>query len=365
MKLKKYAVILLVLTASLVLSACNAGDKDDSVVLAKAGDMEITQNDVDKYMYIECLGYGMDPAEDFGEDLDYIRDLLLSDVVDIRLMEQYCKDNDIEILPEDWETQFDTFVESLKGQEGAEDYLKTYAITDKDLENYFHDNYVRMSFIQHLQDGMGDLDAKAKEYYDAHLEDYKTESGGFQSSHIVVAEEATAQEVLDKLAAGQTFEELAAEYGTDGTKSTGGSLGYYDVGGGLDATFEEAALALEIGQISGIVKTDFGYHIIRLDGRTEAGGTKPLEAVSETIKNTLLGEAFNEKMEELSKKYGVEYYEREDDGTEGEDKGDGSDADGQDGSDANPNGDGSGAGDGDGGQGAGDGNGSGGDGASE
>jgi foldase protein PrsA len=82
------------------------------------------------------------------------------------------------------------------------------------------------------------------------------------ASHILVATKETAQEVLDKLAKGEAFAELAAQYSTDtGSKDKGGDLGWFprDV---MVPEFDQAAFTLEPGKVSQLVQTDFGYHII-------------------------------------------------------------------------------------------------------
>ncbi len=84
-------------------------------------------------------------------------------------------------------------------------------------------------------------------------------------AHILVEKESTAKEILEKLKRGESFSKLAEQYSIDGSRRRGGDLGYFgrDI---MVKEFEKAAFALQKGQVSDLVKTKFGYHIIkRLD----------------------------------------------------------------------------------------------------
>jgi len=110
--------------------------------------------------------------------------------------------------------------------------------------------------------------------------------------HILVEDELTALEVTDKLTAGQDFVVLAAEYSSDETnKDTGGDLGWF-ARGMMVLPFEEAAFALEIGEISDPVQTDFGWHILQSLGKEQL----PInEAAFEELKNQVFTEWLIEK----------------------------------------------------------------------
>ena len=82
-----------------------------------------------------------------------------------------------------------------------------------------------------------------------------------------------AQGLLDRLKKGESFEKIADEFNEDGTKGRGGDLDWFGKGA-MDADFETAAFALQKGQTSGeLVKSKFGYHIVRVDDRRMAPAT--------------------------------------------------------------------------------------------
>lgn len=81
-------------------------------------------------------------------------------------------------------------------------------------------------------------------------------------AHILVEKQSTALEILEKLKKGESFAKLAESYSLDGSRKRGGDLGFFGKGM-MVKEFENAAFALEKGQISGVVKTQFGYHIIK------------------------------------------------------------------------------------------------------
>ena len=84
-------------------------------------------------------------------------------------------------------------------------------------------------------------------------------------AHILVEKLSLAQEIKTKIAGGESFANLAKQYSIDSSKKRGGDLGFFGRGM-MVQEFEKAAFALEKGQVSDIVKTQFGYHIIkRLD----------------------------------------------------------------------------------------------------
>lgn len=83
-----------------------------------------------------------------------------------------------------------------------------------------------------------------------------------KASHILVKQEHEAQDLIMKLNAGVPFEKLAADFSQCPSGKRGGDLGEFGRGR-MVKPFEEAAFGLEVGKVSGLVKTQFGYHLIK------------------------------------------------------------------------------------------------------
>ena len=83
-----------------------------------------------------------------------------------------------------------------------------------------------------------------------------------KARHILVNQEFEAQDLLKKLQDGKTFEQLAKEHSLCPSKADGGDLGEFGKGA-MVPSFETAAFALQVGEVSAPVRTQFGYHLIQ------------------------------------------------------------------------------------------------------
>lgn len=87
-----------------------------------------------------------------------------------------------------------------------------------------------------------------------------------RASHILVATEKEARDLLQQIKCGASFEDLAKKHSTCPSGKGGGDLGFFTKGR-MVKEFENAAFTLQVGQVSEPVKTQFGYHLIKVTGR--------------------------------------------------------------------------------------------------
>lgn len=116
------------------------------------------------------------------------------------------------------------------------------------------------------------VDVKEEEvraFYDENLDKF-SQGETVNASHILVDSEEKAAEIAEAIKAGKvTFEEAAKEHSSCPSKEAGGNLGEFGRGQ-MVPEFEEAAFSLTVGEVSAPVKTQFGYHVIRLNAKNEA-----------------------------------------------------------------------------------------------
>lgn len=141
-------------------------------------------------------------------------------------------------------------------------------------------------------------DAELKKYYEAHKEEFKRPPE-INTRHILLKTEEEARQIQEKLMKGEDFVELAKKYSIDpAAKVTGGELGYHPRGSLVPEYEEEAFKLKKVGQISGIVKSRFGYHLIRLEGIKPPSYAK-FDEVKELIRQRMI----QEKQGEILQKY--------------------------------------------------------------
>ncbi len=118
-----------------------------------------------------------------------------------------------------------------------------------------------------------------------------------RARHILLGSLEDAEAVIAELEAGRPFEDVAREKSTGPSGPNGGDLGYFGRGQ-MVPEFENAVFALETGQTSEPVQTQFGWHVIKVEERRQSA-PPPFEQVAARLRQQLLIEAFEAQVEEL------------------------------------------------------------------
>ena len=298
--MKKYLAVLLILALTISLVAC--GDKGKIVDLVKVGDTSINSSQLDQYIELYALIQGVDLTQ-FPEDVILsFRESVLEELISFEAMRQHFMGQEDTVFPETVDEDLKSFLDQSKEDEETAKFIKDKGITEEVITSFFYSQFYARAYFEEVKAGMPTLEADAKAYYEENKEEFAVDE--VTASHILVAEETLAKEILEKLKAGANFEDMAAQYGTDGTKDTGGSLGTFGRGD-MVPEFEEPTFALEPGELSEVVKTEFGYHIIKVTDKRQ--GYNTFEEVESSIEANLVGEASEVKIKELRDELGVEY----------------------------------------------------------
>jgi len=189
--------------------------------------------------------------------------------------------------------------------------------------DFFSDSFLATEYLKReVTQKITISESEIKLYYDSHLEEFKTPEM-VKARHILirVAPESSqedkkkamekAEDILKRIKGGEKFEKLANELSEDpGSKSKGGDLGFFPKGR-LVKPFEDAAFALKPGDLSSVVETQFGYHIIMVDDHKEPS-IEAFESMKEKINEKLTQEKIREKIPEFldktMKEAGAEMY---------------------------------------------------------
>ncbi|MEJ2503809.1 MAG: peptidylprolyl isomerase [Gemmatimonadota bacterium] len=262
-------------------------------IVAVVGDSVILASDVDEQ--IERLRAFGQPVPTDPDQLEEIRQRELQALVNELLIVQAAARDSL-ILPEqDVQTQVDAAVaQQERNLGGRAQFQAALASEGMSLDQYrsMIEQSVRRSGIRQQYEALLQRDRRPppvsereiREFFEARRGEIGSRPATIEFEQVVITPEASdsakaralaeAQEALQALAEGEDFETVARRYSDDlGTRERGGDLGWFERGRMVPA-FERVAFALRPGQTSGIVETDFGYHIIQIErvrGRARLG----------------------------------------------------------------------------------------------
>jgi len=190
----------------------------------------------------------------------------LQSLIDNKVIELEAEKQNISVSEKEIDKELQSYMESFGGEDSFNLALEQSGGTLEQVKSEI-ENYLKLKKL--LEPEIEITEEEMKNYFEENKELFNQEEQ-VKASHILVEDEATAKKVSKKLASGEKFEELAKEYSTDTSNAEqGGDLGYFAKGEMVEE-FEKAAFSLDVGKISDPVKTDYGYHIIKVTDKKAA-----------------------------------------------------------------------------------------------
>ncbi len=168
--------------------------------------------------------------------------------------------------------------------------------------NYFRAKSLRDAyFFEVLQPTV--TEEQAREVYDREAANLES-AEQVHARHILVDDEATAQDLINQLNGGADFQELAIEHSNDPGAADGGDLGYF-TREEMVSDFSDAAFSLQPGEYSGPVETQFGWHIILVEDRSTPVA-QPFEELKDGLIRLLAQQAVQEAVQSLQEQSVIE-----------------------------------------------------------
>ena len=284
---KKTLAILAVLIVAAIAVFIFLSTRSD--VVAKVGGESLTKDDL--YTFF---------VEQNGE-------AALDTLITKNLINQEVEKEKITVSSKEIDAELQELIDSYGGEETFEQQLTSSGLTQDDIKE---DIEVNLKIEKLLEPQIEITEEEMQTYFDENKDSF-AQTKQVKASHILVEDEETAKEVKEKLDNGEDFAELAKEYSTDtASAESGGDLGFFGEGS-MVAEFEEAAFSMKVDEISDPVKSDYGYHIIKVTDTKEAAEAN-FEKSKEEIKGILLDEKMTTEyptwLEEKQKEYDVKNY---------------------------------------------------------
>lgn len=196
-------------------------------------------------------------------DPDQAKTMILDNMTEELVFIQAARKEKVDIDDEQMNTDFDAFLQQMLAMYGSMDNIQKsadqYGLTLKDLKEAVRGQYLIQGLMDKLADKVTLTDSEKKEANEKY-KGYKE----VQASHILVSDRKKADKILAEIRGGLDFNEAAKKYTEEpGGKERAGDLGYFTQGEMVEP-IETAAFALKVGEVSEVVQTQFGFHIIKV-----------------------------------------------------------------------------------------------------
>ncbi|WP_052356900.1 peptidylprolyl isomerase [[Clostridium] dakarense] len=327
--MKKIMAIAMSIMLGVSVTACSSGTKDDDVV-ATVNNKKITVGE-----YKKALDLNKQATESmYGESIwdmevekgkkykDFFKDSVMEQMINTQILYEQAKKENLLPSKEDVDKKFKEFEKSIAENKAYKENMKKLGITNEDIKK---EQEIGLA-IQNYQDNFKKVtkisDEEIKKYYEDNKKEFYEDK--VRASHILISTvdennkplpeakkaeaKKKAEDILKKAKSGEEFSALAKEYSDDkGSGANGGDLDFFEKGA-MVPEFEAAAWKLKVGEISELVETQFGYHIIKVTDKKQKQLT--FDEVKDTIKDKLLGNKYTETIKKLTKDAKIEKNEK-------------------------------------------------------
>ena len=244
-----------------------------------------------------------------SEQLEGIRNEILDNLINLELLFQESQNNGIKVEKETIDSQIISLKQKFSNDTEFENFLSKLNLSENTLKLKIKKGIAIQELIEtQIINKINISDEENKGFYDAHPDLFK-QPEQIKASHILIRVKPEADEIYksvakekikkikQKLNKGENFAALAKEYSEGPSKNNGGDLGYFQRGQ-MVKPFEDVAFALKTEEVSDIVETQFGYHIIKVEDK------KPEKIIPyEDVKDDLAQHLKQEKTKQEVNKY--------------------------------------------------------------
>jgi peptidyl-prolyl cis-trans isomerase C len=280
-------------------------DPADETVALTVNGVDVTKGEIAEEVARLSRQFGrMDPQQ-VGQMQGALQEQATDNLISRILLEQQVKKEGIEVKQEDVDARMAEIRASVGSEEELANRLAMMGMTVELLEQEMWTGLAVEKLIAEHSPVAEVTDDEVRAYYDDNPGQFqqpemvkashiliKTEPNGTEAMKTQAREEAEA--ILAELNKGADFATLAAERSACPSSQKGGDLGFFQRGQ-MVKPFEDAAFAMSVGEVSGVVETQFGYHIIKVTDRQEAR-TIPFDDVKDQVRTMLEGRRQQEAM---------------------------------------------------------------------
>lgn len=300
-----------------LLVSCSGQSEPAGNLAASGNGVSVTEDEVTELIQSNRASYGIDDDESWAHALidaemtpESYREQVIDSLVDQQLIKAGAESLGVTVESSEIDSHVDSIKKDLgiESDEGWADALKRAGFTEEEYRNNINDQLLQQALNTHFQDEVKLSDKELLKQAKTYMTYY---DGAKRSSHILFGVDDTsdeaameearnkAQAVLDQIVAGGDFAELAKENSTDtGSAENGGDVGW-DVLNSFVSEYSDALAQLDKDQVSGLVESQYGIHIIKVtDVFNAPSKLKKLDQLPDEIRETITNMAKQTKANE-------------------------------------------------------------------